>query len=141
MSKAIKDAGIAIPMNKRIWQWLKDQGPHTGAEVATGINITSSASSSMLSQMAVRKMVSTTKKHSERLGRSVTYYAAIGKQFVVLPIPKTLPVVVETPSQEVVVLEPIHTKKTTVEALLSTLSVADAYELYKHLRDMFNPKD
>ena len=62
ISKALKDAGIAPPVNKRIWQWLKDQGPHTGAEVAVGLNVKGSVSSSMLSQMAERKMVNVEKK-------------------------------------------------------------------------------
>lgn len=140
MSKAIKDAGIAPPVNKRIWQWLKDNGSHTGLEIATALNIPSSASSSMLSQMLVRKMVAGVKKRSEHLKRDVTYYSAIGRSFVVLPVPKKIDPKPPEPENQVVVLEKIEPKKPRVDEILETLSVVDAFALYERLDHMFNKK-
>ena len=138
LPKALKEAGISIPVNRRIWQWLKDQGPHTSSEVAASLNITAASASSMLSQMADRKMVSEDKKQSKHVGRPVTYYGAIGKTFVLLPLPKKQ----TDKKNELVVTEPVELmpQKTKVEQFLDSLSVVDAYELYKRLDVMFNPK-
>lgn len=142
IGKAIKDAGIAIPTNKRIWQWLKDQGkPRTSAEIGHALNLKASISSSILSQMQVRRMVAGDKQFSNHVGRSVTYYTAIGKSFVVLPVPKDLAVLPasKTPiTDEIIDVEP---KQSKTDALLSTLSVVDAYDLYQRLHAMFNPKE
>lgn len=138
LPKALKEAGVSIPVNRRIWQWLKDQGSHTSSEITKGLNITASSTSSILSQMVERKMVSADKKHSEHSGRSVTYYTAIGKSFVLLPSPKKQP----ERKNEVVVAGPVEVlpKKSKVEEILDSLSVVDAFELYKRLDVMFNPK-
>ncbi len=138
LPKAIKEAGISIPVNRRIWQWLKDQGPHTGSEIAKGLNISTASASSMLSQMADRKMVSEDKKVSQHLGRAVTYYGAIGKTFVLLPLPKKQ----AEKKKEMVVFAPVEVlpKKSKVEEILDSLSVVDAYDLYKRLDGMFNQK-
>ncbi len=136
LGKAIKDAGIAIPTNKRIWQWLKDQNKaHTSTEVAIALNLKSSISSSMLSQMQERKMVGGEKRFSQHLGRNVTYYSAIGKTFAVLPVPKKI---ASTEITEVIDVAP---KQSKTDTLLSNLSVVEAYDLYQRLHVMFNPKE
>ena len=138
MTKAISDAGIIkVTTSKKIWQWLKDNGPHTCVEVGIALDVKPSAST-LLSQMAARKMVAGVKKYSEHSRREVTYYSAIGRVYVALPLPKkekkTIP-----QSTEVVVLDQILPKKSKVEEMLDTLSVVDAFDLYKRLDLMFNP--
>ena len=138
LPKALKEAGIAIPVNRRIWQWLKDQGPHTSTEVAAALNITNASASSILSQLANRKMVTEDKRVSRLARRPVTYYGAIGKTFVLLPIIKVKTQV----KKEVVVPVPIEVlpKKSKVEDILDSLSVVDAYDLFQRLNMMFNQK-
>ena len=136
MSIAIKEASIAIPANKRIWMWLKDQGPHTAVEVCKALGITEASSSANLSGMQQRRMVDGVKKFQEHSKRGVTYYSAVGREFQLLPLPK--PKLIPEPSK--VIVEPSKPKKSTVDELMDTMSVVEAFEVYNRLSAMFNPK-
>ena len=136
MSTAIKEAGISIPANKRIWMWLKDQGPHTAMEAGKALGLSEASSSANLSGLLQRRMVEGVKKYQEHSKRGVTYYAAIGREFQLLPLPKPKSV----KERPMVIVEPSKPKKSTVDELLDNMSVVEAFEVYKRLSLMFNPK-
>ena len=81
VSAAFAEAGLTIPLNRRVWQWLKDNGPHTNNQVAAVFNQARANTSSCLSTMAMRGMVSETKEKSVGSQRMVSRYAAVGKVF------------------------------------------------------------
>jgi hypothetical protein len=139
MSRALRKAGGGVPVNRRIWEWLKDKGPHTGSEVSVALNIPLAASSSIISQMKARSMVRVETKHSEHLGRNVGYYAAVGRSFEILPLPKNREVdkIVPVIENEIV---SVHAHKQTSDEIMDSLSVSQAFDLYKKLDSMFTQK-
>ena len=145
LDKAIKNSGLAIATNKRIWNWLKERGEHTGAEVSVGLKIPLSVSSSIISGMVNRKMLAVNKKFSKHAGRLIGYYSACGREFMILP-----PTVkVKAPVSEIVVAPPpapntleqivstIPTVK-SIDDILNSLSVVQAHKLYQQLDIIFN---
>jgi len=140
IAKALRKAGGAIPANRRIWEWLKEHGDHTGAEVSAALNIPLAASSSIISQMKSRKMIKVSDKHSEHLGRKVGYYTTIGRNFEVLPLPKkNFDVAASTNiglGKMAVSSSPASAHINT-DDILETMPVAKAFALYQKLEGMF----
>jgi transcription initiation factor IIE alpha subunit len=139
MARALRKAGGGVPVNRRIWDWLKEKGPHTGSEVSSALNIPLAASSSIISQMKARGMVRVETKHSEHLGRNVGYYAASGRVFEILPLQKNK----ERDKVEAVenlASNSIQMPKQTSDQILESLPVSQAFELYKKLDSMFSQK-
>ena len=140
IAKALRKAGGAIPANRRIWDWLKEHGDHTGAEVAAALNIPIAASSSIISQMKARKMVKVSDKQSAHLGRKVGYYSAIGRNFEVLPLPKK-DVSMKTQTNiglgKMVVSSSPASTQINADDILESMPVAKAFALYQKLEGMF----
>lgn len=137
MARALKKAGGGIPVNRRIWDWLKEKGPHTVSEVSSALNIPLTASSSIISQMKARGMVRVETKHSEHLGRNVGYYAASGRVFEILPLQKNKD---RDKAEAIENLAANSIQKQTSDQILESLPVSQAFELYKKLDSMFSQK-
>lgn len=143
MSRAIKTAGVAIPVNKRCWLWLQEHGTHTGTEVAHALKIKPSVSSSILSQMVARDMLHGDRKLDDRLGRKVFHYTVRGKTFELKPLKKVEKLVSVDDSTKLgqLMLQELLPKKSKVETILDNLSVTEAFEVYTRLKQMFNQKE
>ena len=147
LNKALKESGLAIATNKRIWNWLKERGEHTGAEIAAGLKIPLSASSSVISTMVNRKMLTVEKKFSKYAGRPIGYYSTCGREFMILPLtpkasaPAVSEIVVAPPLatkivEQIVSVTPAATQ--SIDDILNSLSIVQAQKLYQQLDAIFN---
>lgn len=139
MTKALKTAGIAIPHNQRIWQWLFDNGKHTSKEISAALSVPQNNVATLLGDMIKRKMVVKTSEFSTLKGGDTAYYAVHPKvrAFILLPKPKKVAPVVE-PVVEVTVPAPVLVESPAViKPSIDTLSVNEAFALYKQLHEMF----
>lgn len=89
---ALANAGITIPLNRRIWMWLKDHPGKTYKEVAIGVKCNANNASGQLTQMTQRAMVSVQVEPIRGSNRTVGRYSVVGTEFELLPLPKDKPV-------------------------------------------------
>lgn len=138
ITEAMKKAGISVPLNRRIWLWLKDHPGKTSKEIALGLNSKLGNVSPTLTNLYRRGMVTMTKEtlthRSNAKGRKViSTYRAVGDKFELLPVKKTVKVngpkiTVATPKPK-----PVIKKKFSID----DLSVYEAKELYEQLKTIF----
>jgi len=104
MNLAIKNTLLLPPLNKRIWLWLKDHPNKTAREVASALGeLRSGHVSNAMHDLLVRDMVSVSIVNASVYSRSlkpkpgskfVGVYAALGREFELLPKRKTQSTVV-----------------------------------------------
>ena len=149
ITEAMKKAGIGVPLNKRIWLWLKDHPDKTSKEIAAALNVSRNNVSPTLSDMDKRGMVSYKKQYlsynAGKPGRTyINVYRALGDEFEVLPKPKKPKVQAVKPASEPKSL-PAPAEKPMVERSLTSrrkisldeMSVVEAKELYDQLKKIF----
>ena len=155
----LRKAGVEIkPLTFRVWQWLKDNGPHNCNQVSDALGEKRNNTSSTLGQLVDRGMV-IAKRSADKLDKHPKYVYTTApkmKSFELWPVTKEAkerlrlkrvgfspapvadkPLFVEAgiahlaPAVQVVVEPVIPTH------ILDTMSVRDAYALYLELRTMF----
>jgi DNA-binding Lrp family transcriptional regulator len=142
MAKALVAAGVKLPsQNQRIWQWLKDNGPHTVKDVASELKIGEATVQAVITVMVQRKMLVKIERVNHLNVRLRNNYEAQGKTFVLLPPPPKRgdagraaaaakrmaipPEVVDTPMSF------------SPETLLATCTLAELRGVYAFLKGMF----
>lgn len=77
MTTALREAGISMPVNQRIWQWLADHGEHSGRTIALALNAPVNNVSSLLKDLAERRMVTVRTDMDRSTNRLVMRYTAV----------------------------------------------------------------
>lgn len=134
MSRAMKRAGAALPLNNRVWTWLKDHPGKTSKDIAKALNVAQNSVSAVLTDMVARKMIEVKKEpgiSGVPTGRYTT--AARLKAFALLPKPKKAKKPA-APDNQAAPVQPAAVPS------IESLSVKQAYELYKQLHAMFGGK-
>lgn len=151
MENAMKEAGITIPQNKRIWTYLKDHPGSTGAAIAAALKIPANNVSTLCADMVKRGMLEQAEQRMRvPMGRGfgeryVLFYSVSPKlrgEYELLPMPKKP----KPPAQEQAeVAENVTLPEKTPfvpvfnpEAFVQPLKLAEVKELYVYLRNFFN---
>ena len=157
MKTAIQKAGITLPMNQRIWMWLKDNPKKTNAQIAAALKEKDNNVATLCKDLLDRGMV--TREFESRSGkagkgwtvRDVALYTVNPKmQTYELWPKKTAP---KAPQKEapkaalplpVTMLEPGEFRAPppwTPEVHCTGLSLGHCRQLYDYLQTIFNPKE
>ena len=99
MTEAIKSAGLAVPVNKRVWLWLKDHPNKTAGEISCALGVPREGNiPGVLNDLLSRGMVvSTMVPRAPNVLRGPAFvksYSTRGARFELLPrrkIPLTSP--------------------------------------------------
>ena len=79
---ALKDAGVKLPpMNRRIWQWLRDNGAHTLRDVCAELSVTPAAAQATVSVMLREGTLERQARHDAKGKRSNNAYVALGSSY------------------------------------------------------------
>ena len=90
LTQALKTAGIKTPsQNQRIWQWLKDNGMNTVDAVSKALGIQKQSAQAAMHDLLMRGMVEKHKRVDARLSPLASNYAALGREYELLPRPVT----------------------------------------------------
>ncbi len=144
LTQALKTAGVTLPpQNQRIWQWLKDTGPHTALDIASELKIGQPTVVATLNDMRVRKMIEKTERKDHKGKRIASTYAAIGREYELLPKKvkcgdagravanaAKLPAL---PATDTYLAKP----KFNAEAHLADLTLAELRQVYTFLKGVF----
>lgn len=142
MEQALVAAGVKVPSQKqRIWQWLKDNGPHGVRDLSVELKIGEPTTQAAVTDLVQRKMLEKHERVDHKGVRLNNHYGARGRTFELLPLPpkrgaagraaadakKAMPPeVVDTP---VAVFSP--------EKLLQDCTLAELREVQKFLSRIF----
>ncbi len=166
VKRALKIAGVERhPLNRRVWQWLKDNGKHTAVQVGLAMNEAPNNVSAQLTNLYDRGMVIKSKELDKSKGKNghlVAYYMADPKlrSFELLPItkegrerikqrlekkehandpvPPKEPFVVAGTAHLVSPAPAVEPPKPDYKKLvLENMNVIQAHELFLVLKDMF----
>ena len=146
MTIALKNAGLTVPVNKRVWLWLKDHPSKTVLEIKNGLGEASDKPIyNAMHDLAARGMVSVTKvkplRHANEPGPSlVNKYTTLGSEFELLPKRKTPPTVVakHVASTPTPVTQKEPEKVVGKFAInIENMTLADARALYLQLKEFF----
>ncbi len=169
---AFSEIGIRpLPMNRRIWQFVKDKGALNTNQVAAGLGLPANTVSSQLGQLRDRALLVSKPELDKTTGHTVHYFSAPAKlkKFELLPISSAAKerrakarrsknnaaepfVLVGTaglaqarsgaqPPTPPAIAAPTGLKTSPAAVLLDSMSVREAYALYLELRGMFNPSE
>ena len=152
--EALKDAGVKLPLNRRVWNWVKDHPGKTAKEIALGLNEPAQKVYNAVADIECRGMVIGKPVYRSRYTgfgpKTAKEYTAVGDRFELLPTRKKSPgpsssvtvvksgVVMQHPSQmtAVDVAKPASTHHVDVDAL----PLAEARRVYLKLREIFGDK-
>lgn len=156
MQHAVREAGIAMPHNKRIWLWLKDKAPtpQTAAAIAAALKIKPNHVAAMCVDLEARGMVVRTMdrvrlpgKGGTLVDREVSFFtiaSRVGEHYELLPKPhKAAPTRPPAPTAPV----PQHAPPPAVpqefspENFVAKLSLKQCKELFNYLNGIFNAKE
>ena len=141
MTEALVVAGVKLPVvKKRIWQWLKDNGPHSTLDLASALNVSQTNISAEITVMVRRKMLRKIERKNHELKALPNHYEALGRVYELLPEPKDKGKakvrVSDTPPSEVVGI--VHdVPKFSPEKLLQDCTLAELREVQKFLGRLF----
>lgn len=141
LSEAIKKAGIAIPLNRRVWTWVKDHPGKTSREIAQGINVQVSRVQSSLLDLCNRGMMTSREvyqDHYSGMGRKTqNEYTAVGNVYELMPVrkmpKKQSSSVTVVKSDPVAPVQPLTSAKIDVQSL----PLAEARRIYEELKEIF----
>lgn len=154
MKDALNEAGITVPLNKRVWLWLKDHPKKGSGDIANALNAPDGAVATQVKDMTERRMLTRTEEPRRLRGggrgggtRFVERYVGIYEvnpmmrgEFELLPKPK------KTPASEkatrdipagVVDKIPKATPTWTPETAVTGLSLTQCRELFNYLHKIF----
>lgn len=162
MKTAIQKAGITLPVNQRIWMWLKDHPKSTNAQIASVLDVADNNVATLCKDLLDRGMV--TREFEQRRGkagrgwtmRDVALYSVNPKMQTyelwpkkakekpkAPPLQKEAPKATPTPAPAVM-LEPGEFRAApawSAEHHCTGLSLGHCRELYDYLNEIFNPKE
>ena len=162
MKTAIQKAGITLPVNRRIWMWLKDHPKSTGAQIAAVLKVPDNNVATLCKDMLDRGMV--LREFEQRRGKvgmgwalrdvalytvnpKMEQYELWSKPAKPLPLPKApqkdMPKVAPTPVPAVM-LEPGEFRVAppwSAENFVQTITLRQARDLHNYLNEIFNPKE
>jgi len=133
MTEAMKKAGVFIPLNKRVWIYLKDHPIKSIKDISLALKCEESKVRRALADLESRNMVYHTKEVSihrkDMRGRkSINLYRSIGDEYKLLPVRK-----IEKPIAPKPIQVEVKPKKFTID----DLSVVEAKQLYEQLKEIF----
>lgn len=145
MTAAIKSAGLAVPINKRVWLWLKDHPNKTAGEIACALGIAREANvPGTLNDLASRGMVVSTivpRAHNVRRGPAlVKAYSTRGAEFELLPRRKKTPTAPAKHFADTPVPKPAPEPEKVVGKFainVENMTLRDAKALYMQLKEIF----
>lgn len=161
MTEALREAGIYMPQNKRIWMWVKDRPNYTASEIGAALKIAGAAVAGYLRDMEKRKMVKSVPasrrlpgggrgKRGHMVDRLVDTWTVNPKmeEFELWPLPakpkekKDPRPVAEAPAQAALVKQdvpaaPKPSPTWTPEAAVESFSLAQCRELFNYLHKIF----
>lgn len=148
MLLALKNAQLAVPLNKRIWLWLKDHPDKTCPELEKALGESRSGHvSNALHDLICRGMISkrgvAPRSHpTRRRGRQlINAYSALGAEFDLLPKRRTdLPEVIakHAASTPVPHAPPAPEKPVGKFAIdIENMTLSEAHALYLKLQEFF----
>jgi DNA-binding MarR family transcriptional regulator len=137
LTQALKTAGVKLPFqNQRIWQWLKDTGPHTALDIASELKIGQPTVVATLNDMRVRKMIEKTERKDHKGKRIASTYAAIGREYELLPKKVKRGDAGRAVANAAKAAEP-ERPKFNAEAHLADLTLAELRQVYTFLKGVF----
>lgn len=152
MNEALKKA-IKIPSRmERIFNHIKDHPSSSATSVGGALAMTSSSSSSLMSQMEQRGMlkskpVSMRAKSGRGFSeKNILHYSVAIASYELLPVPKEgkkpAKKFAETAVEVIppTVIAPRLSDSTKVEDMVDRMSIRDGRKLYEHLHKLFGPK-
>ena len=88
MTEALVIAGVRVPSQKqRIWQWLKDNGPHSVKDLSVELKIGAQTTQAAVTDLMHRKMLEKHPRVDHKGVRLHNHYSARGRTFEMLPLP------------------------------------------------------
>jgi hypothetical protein len=139
MAQAIKDVGIAVPVKKRIWMWLRDHPNKNAREISLALHIVLSHVHTSLREMTDRGMVkSKAHYHAHHSGpgkKTIFEYCAVGDTYELMPIRKTPQGQSSPPT--VVKFEPAPVVAPNSKIDVDAMPLAEARRVYEELRKIF----
>lgn len=151
LSTALKEANVPVkPQIQRIWEYLRDNPGRIASRVKRDLYLAEGSTSSLLSQLVKRGMVTFVDEH-DRLGRRRLFYVAASmREYELLPkkagvvntAAHSLPVIAkEVPMHPTdMSLPPLSEKAVSQQQVVDTFTVAQAREMYCILHKMFGEK-
>lgn len=136
---ALKEAGIKVPIKRRIWNWLRDHPNKTAREISTALNEKITHVRTELRDMTMRGMVKhrpVLHKPYRGVGRKTVYeYMVTTAEFEILPYaaynaPSTSTVDVVKSDEPV---KPLVGGQLDVQSL----PLAEARRIYEELKEIF----
>ena len=154
---ALAEAGVKpVPQNRRIWQWLKDNGPHTAQQIGAALGLKINNVSSQCGAMVLRAMLTGKAETNPATRMPITRYATAAKmrKFELLPVTpeaknrekrdaakskmvSNVKLASRAEANNQAVIERLLEIRPPVAELLDRLSVREAFKLYQELRTMF----
>jgi len=143
MTIAMKNAGLSVPLNKRIWLWLKDHPGKAATELEVALGERRSGYvSSALNDLFQRGMVTCVKtrgsayRHSNKGRTFVNLYTAVGTEYELLPKRKTPPAAPAKHFADTPVPAPEKVVGKS-EINIENMTLTDARALYMRLKEFF----
>lgn len=155
LPKALKDSGLVPPVIQRVWQWLKDNGPHDVNAVSAAIRVPHNSVSSTLGILCHRNMVTRKKEMDPSRGQDRFVYTVPGrlKNYELLPMSeesKNRPKRGQSKEPPAVESKDVFTRVGQTEqtldsipprSVLDSMNVREAHALYLELKAMFTGRD
>ena len=133
---ALKAAGVKLPpQGQRIWQWLKDNGPHTLRDVASETKIGEATAQAAVTNMQHRGMLKSIKRTDVRGKRLNSTYEALGRTYELLPLKKAAAVTPQEKSEVAAIAAP--TPVFNPEEFLGNLTLGQIRIVRGYLKGMF----
>lgn len=151
LTTALKEANVPVkPQIQRIWEYLRDNPGRIASRVKRDLYLAEGSTSSLLSQLVKRGMVTFVDEH-DRLGRRRLFYVAPSmREYELLPkkadgtvkaAATSLPAVKEVSKHHTeMLLPPLSEKPASQQQVVDTFTVAQAREMYGILHKMFGEK-
>jgi len=133
MQTALKTAGLKkTPLNRRVWQMLKDsKNAHSCIELTNILHESKTRVSQSLLNLYERSMVTREKRYGKHSWKNVYEYTANGSVYELLPKKR-----LESPTITVFRSEPVATPANRIE--VNKLTLLEAHALYKQLKEYFS---
>lgn len=145
ITETVEYKEIKIPMNKRVWLWLKDHLGKTSSEICAGLNTSASFIGPAISDLQRRGMVKWVHQRlTHRDNRLCRVYYVIGSSNKFELQPRIKPSLTDRSKAKKTVVRRSASKQLElkldappVKIDINSLSVAEARELYDQLKKIF----
>lgn len=147
LTTALKEANVPVkPQIQRIWEYLRDNPGRIASRVKRDLYLAEGSTSSLLSQLVKREMVTFVDEH-DRLGRRRLFYVNPSmREYELLPkkgkgvVKSVVSDSVKAVAETIALLPPLSENPVSQQQVVDTFTVAQAREMYGILHKMFGEK-